>query len=119
LIYATPLIGIVALVAMMVFFWKRYGPGSGRSLGNKIASHLGIQRGLFYSILDHGVKDSRRDVLAALEKSKVGVEAASIQIAPTLLRGIERLEAHFGEQEMVNDAKPRISKLLVGIETKK
>ena len=90
------------------------GSGSGRSFGNDIAAHLGIKRSLFYSILDHGTKDSSRQLLASLAKSKVGVEAASVELGPTLVKGIERLEARFGQQDMVNDAKPKIGKLIPG-----
>ena len=112
LIYAPTVIGVVTLVAILVFFWRRSGLGSGRAFGNKIAAHIGIQRSLFYSILDHGTKDSSRELLASLAKSKYSAEAASVELGPTLVKGIERLEAHFGEQEMVNDAKPKIKKLI-------
>lgn len=113
LLYAPALLGVLTLVALLAFFWQRFGSGSGRTLGNQIAAHIGIQRGLFYSILDHGTKDSSRKLLASLAKSKMGVEAASAELGPVLLKGVERLEARFGVQDTVNDAKPKIAKLIV------
>ena len=112
MIPAAALVGVVAIVALLVFFWNRSGIGSGRSLGNRVAAHIGIQRSLFYSLLDHGVKGSSRDLLAALEKSKLSLDQASVKLGPSLSRGIERLEAHFGPQEMVEKAKPIVARLV-------
>ena len=93
MIYAPTVIGVVTLVAILVFFWRRSGLGSGRAFGNKIAAHIGIQRSLFYSILDHGTKDSSRELLASLAKSKYSAEAASVELGPTLVKGIEPHES--------------------------
>jgi hypothetical protein len=112
LIYLPTLVGLITLIAITVFLWKRLGPKSGRKLGNEIASYIGIKRSLFYSLLDHGSMDSSRNLLINAKKSGLAVEAATIELAPVLNKGIERLEAHFGEQEMVNDAKPRIRRFL-------
>ncbi|WP_296491651.1 hypothetical protein [Rhodoferax sp.] len=117
MIYAPTVIGVVTLLAILVFFWKRSGLGSGRRFGNKIAQHIGIQRSLFYSILDHGTRDTSRKLLASLANSKLGVAEASVELGPTLVKGVERLEAHFGEQEMVNDAKPKIMKLIASAQS--
>ena len=113
MIYAPIVVGVVAIIAILVFFWKRMGAGSGRAFGNDIATHLGIKRSLFYSILDHGTKDSSRQLLASLAHSKLDVEAASLELGPTLQKGIERLEARFGQQDSVDAAKPKIERLVV------
>ena len=110
MIYLPTVIGVLAFVAILFFSWKRVGSGSGRTFDNDIAAHLGIKRSLFYSILDHGTMDSSRKLLASLSKANLGVEAASVELGPTLVRGIERLETRFGQQDMVNDAKPKIKK---------
>lgn len=100
------------LTALLVFFWKRNGVGSGRTFGNRIAAHLGIPRSLFHSLLAHGVKGSYRDLLASLEKSKLDLDQASIALGPSLAKGIERLEARFGTQETVDKTKPIVARLV-------
>ncbi|WP_440108546.1 hypothetical protein [Acidovorax sp. BL-A-41-H1] len=110
--YFPALLGLVTIIALLVFFWKRSGFGSSRNLAHGIAKHIGIQRGLFYSILDHGTMDSSRKLLASLARSEMGVEAASVELGPTLLKGVERLEAHFGVQDSVTDARPKIQRLI-------
>jgi hypothetical protein len=112
LIHTAAIAGIVVLIALTVFFWRRSGIGSGRTFGNRIAAHIGISRSLFHSLLDHGAKGSSRDLLASLEKSKLDLDQASIELGPSLSRGIERLEAHFGSQEMVDKAKPIVARLV-------
>jgi hypothetical protein len=117
LIPAAAIVGIVTLIALLVFFWRLAGIGSGRAFGNRIASHLGIPRGLFHSLLQHGVKESSsRDLLASLEKSNPGLDRASVALGPTLSRGIERLEAHFGSQETVDRVKPIVARLVAQAE---
>lgn len=118
MIYTPAILGVVVLFALLVFFWKRSGPGSGRTFGNRIATHIGIPRNLFHSLLAHGVKDSSRELLVSLEKSKLDLDQASVKLAPTLSRGIERMEAHFGPQEMVDNAKPIVAKLMSASEHK-
>lgn len=100
------------MIALLVFFWKRSGIGSGRAFGNRIAAHIGIPRSLFHSILAHGAKGSPRALLASLEKSTPNLDQASKALGPALARGIERLEAHFGPQEMVDKAKPIVARLV-------
>jgi hypothetical protein len=112
MIFTPVIVGVVALVALAVFFWKRNGIGSGRAFGNRIAAHLGIPRSLFHSLLDHGVKDSSRELLASLEKKGLSLDEASVALAPTLSRGVERLEAHFGPQETVDQTKPIVARLV-------
>ena len=110
--------GIVVLVGLAVFFWKRSGIGSGRVFGNHIAAHLGIPKSLFHSLLVHGVRGSSRELLASLEKQKLSLDQAGAALGPSLSRGIERLEAHFGPQESVDKAKPIVAKLVSGAEQK-
>ena len=100
------------LFALAGFFWKRYGVGSGRAFGNKIAKHNGLSRSTFWYLIDNGTKGSSQDLLISLERSNMGVDQASIEIGPTLQRGIERLEARFGPQEMYDLAKPIVARLV-------
>jgi hypothetical protein len=118
LIYTPAILGVVVLLALLVFFWKRDGPGSGRAFGNRVANHIGIPKSLFQSLLAHGVKGSSRELLASLEKAKLDLDQASVQLAPTLSRGIERMEAHFGPQEMVDKAKPIVARLMSASENR-
>lgn len=86
--------------------------------GNRIAAHIGIPKSLFHSLLDHDVNESSRNLLASLEKSKLSLDQASVELGPSLSRGIKRLEAHFGPQEMVDKAKPIVARLMSAFEQK-
>lgn len=118
LIYTVAIMGIVVLVGLAVFLWKQLGPGSGRRFGNRVAAHVGIPRSLFYSLLVHGIKGSHLDLLASLKKSNMGLDQASAELGPPLARGIERLEARFGQQDSVDVAKPIVAKLVAALEQK-
>jgi hypothetical protein len=111
MMYLPTVFGLVVLVGLLVFFWKRSGPGSGRTFGNRIAAHLGIPKNVFYALLENGVKGSSRELLASLEKSKLGLQEASVALGPSLSRGLERLETRFGPQEMYDKAKPIVARL--------
>jgi hypothetical protein len=104
------------LLALAAFFWSCYGPGSGRAFGNKIAKHNNIPKNTFWYLLDNGVKGSALDILIALEKSAADLEQASVELAPILQRGMDRLETRFGPQSIYEDAKPTISRLLASSE---
>jgi hypothetical protein len=106
------LVGLVVLIGLVIYFWKRNGPGSGRSYGNRIAAHIGIPRQVFHGFLEYGVKGSPRDLLASLERSKLSLDEASIELGPSLSKGIERLEARFGTQEIYEKAKPIVARLV-------
>jgi hypothetical protein len=110
--YLTTLITLGLLVAGAAFLWKNFGPRSGRSFGNKIASHNDIARSTFWYLVDNGAKGSALDELKAIEQSTETLEQASIALAPTLQRGLERLEARFGPQNIYELAKPKIDRLV-------
>lgn len=116
MVHSAAIVGIVALIALLVFVWKQVGIGSGRSFGNRIAAHMGITRSLFYTLLNNGVKGTSRDLLVSLENSGLDLDQACIEIAPSLSRGIERLEARFGTQEMYEQVKPTVAKLMAAFE---
>ena len=118
MVHTAAIVGVVVLIALLAFFWRRSGIGSGRTFGNRIAAHIGIPRGLFHSLLDHGVKGSSRALLASLESAKIGLDQASVELGPSLSRGIDRLEARFGTQEMVDKAKPIVARLMSESEQK-
>jgi hypothetical protein len=118
LVHIQAVIGFLILVALAVFFWRRYGIGSGRAFGNRLAAHNGIPKNTFYYLLENGVKGSSREFLASLEQSNLSLDQASVAIAPSLSRGIERLEARFGTQEMYDKAKPIVARLLAESEQK-
>ena len=107
------LAGLLILAGLSVFFWRRLGAGSGRRFGNRVAAHINLPRNAFYALLDNGAKGSSRELLASMEKSKLELDQASIELAPSLQRGIERLEARFGPQDMYEKAKRIVARLLV------
>ena len=110
--YFPTIFGVFVLIGIAVFFWKRDGPGSGRAYGNRIAVHIGIPKKVFWPLIENGVTGSSRELLASLQQDGVSMHAASAQVAPYLVRGMERLEARFGTQEMYEQAKPRIAAVL-------
>lgn len=111
-LFLPALLGLVVLAGLAVFFWKRDGPGSGRVFGNRIAAHIGMPKHLFHALLDNGVGGSSRERLAALEKRGLGLHAAGVELAPTLRKGLERLENRFGPQEMYDKARPIVDGLV-------
>jgi hypothetical protein len=112
-------VGVVAVIALAVYFWKSFGTGSGRGLGNRVAAHIGMPQSLFYVLMDNGVKGSTRDLLVSLENANLDLEQASVELAPTLARGIERLEARFGTQESYEKIKPDVARLMAAFEKSK
>lgn len=109
----TTIIFIAAiLIALIFFLWKRFGIDSGRGFGNKIAKHNGLRRNTFWDLLKNGVEDSAFDFLKSLERSNMDLDQASIAVGPTLQKGIERLEARFGTQEIYEAAKPIVARLV-------
>jgi hypothetical protein len=110
--YLSTFIAFGALVAIASFFWSNYGPRSGRSFGNKIASYNDIARNTFWYLVTNGAKGSALDELKAIERSTETLEQASIALGPTLQRGLEILEARFGPQNMYELAKPKIDRLV-------
>ena len=106
------ILGVGVLIGLLVFFWRQVGAGSGRAFRNRIAAHLGISRSLFRTLLVNGVKGSPRDLLVSLEKSKPDLDQASIELGPSLSRGIDRLEARFGPQDMIDEVKPIVARLV-------
>jgi len=103
-------------LAFVVFLWRRWGPGSGRDFGNKIAKFNRIRRNTFWYLLVNGADDSALDLLVGIQQSTDSWEQASIELAPTLQRGLERLEKRFGPQGMYEEAKPIIARLLAASE---
>ncbi len=106
------LVGVVVLCALLVFFWRRNGIGSGRSYGNRIAAHIGIPKSLFHSLMAHGAPGGSRQLLASLEQANLTLEQASAELGPSLAKGIERMEAHFGPQETLEAVKPVVARLV-------
>lgn len=114
--YFPVIVGLLGLAGLAVFLWMRFGPGSGHGFGNRIAAHIGMPRNVFYAFLANGVKGSSGEFLQALEKSQLSLDEASIELAPSLSQGLERLEARFGPQMMYDKAKPIVARLVAEFE---
>jgi hypothetical protein len=112
MIYSAAIAGVAALLALLVFFWTRSGIGSGRAFGNRIAAHIGIPRNVFHMLMTHGVSGSPHELLASVARSTHGLDQASVQLGPTLAKGVNRMEARFGRQEMVDQVKPIVTRLV-------
>lgn len=102
----------VTWLALMTFVWTRGGLGKGRKYGNKIAAHLGMKGNFFHAVLDNGVDGQSLLLLFALEQAGLSVQQASVQLAPSLERGMIALENRFGPQEMISNAKPVVIRLV-------
>ena len=105
------------MVALIAFFWRQSGFGSGRAFGRRVAAHLGISQKVFHMLLVNGAEEPG-DFLKALEKSTPDLDQASIELGPVLARGIKRLEARFGTQEMIDNVKPIVARLVSAFERK-
>lgn len=105
-------INLLILAGLGVFFWKRHGKGSGRSFGHALARHLGLRRSTFWYLLENGAPGAALQRLAALEKAGVGLEQAGLELGPVLHKGLQRLEERFGPQEIYEQAKPVVARLL-------
>lgn len=104
---------IIAIPVLLMFFvWTRGGLGKGRKYGNKIARHLGMSNSFFHTALENGVTGPSLQLLAMLDSANLTLQQSSVQLAPSLERGLVTLEARFGRQEMIDDAKPIVSLLL-------
>ena len=110
------LVGLLGLVGVAVFFWVHNGPGSGRPFGNRVASHIGIPKNVFYALLENGAQGSSRELLASLQRSNLGLEEAGVKLGPALGRGLERLERRFGAQEIYDKVKPIVARLVAAAE---
>lgn len=109
--YIAAAVGVIWILAM-VLVWTRGGLGKGRKFGNKIAKHLGMSNNFFHSVLENGVSGSSLQLLAMLEGAGWSLERASIELAPSLDRGLIALESRFGRQQMIDSAKPVVAQLL-------
>lgn len=102
----------VIWVLFMVLIWTRGGLGKGRKFGNRIAKHLGMSNNFFHSVLENGVTGPSLQLLAMLEGAGCTLERASIELAPSLERGLIALENRFGRQELIDNAKPIVVQIL-------
>lgn len=109
---------MAVIFAMAAFFWKQFGLGSGRAFGSRIAVHLGMPKNVFHMLLANGAAEPG-DVLEALQKSTPDLAQASIELGPTLSKGIGRIEARFGPQEMIDQVKPVVARLVSEFEKKR
>jgi len=118
LVYFPVVVGVVALVGLVVYFWRQIGPRSGRAFGNRIAAHIGMPRNVFHGLLGHGTGGSSHELLASLESLSLTLDEASVELGPILNRGIERSEARFGAQEMYDRVKPIVARLIAEPESR-
>lgn len=106
----------LAIAAIWTLIWLRGGLSKGRKFGNKIAEHLGMSSSFFHSVLDNGVSGPSLQLLATLESAGCTLNRASVELAPSLKRGLFTLENRFGRQEMIDNAKPIVAQLMKGWE---
>ncbi len=98
-------------VAFMVFIWFRVGLSKGRKIGNKVATHIGIEKNLFHTILENGVSGPSLQMLSVFDNPYTSTDQISVMLAPSLTRGILALEQRFGPQTQLEQVKPIVSAL--------
>lgn len=118
MIYSVAIGGVVVILALVAFFWKQSGFGSGRAFGRRVAAHTGIPQKVFHMLLVNGAEEPG-DFMKALEKSTPDLDQASVELGPVLARGIKRIEARFGTQEMIDSVKPIVERLVSEFEMKR
>jgi hypothetical protein len=106
-------VGALVLVwfAKMALGWFGLGLGAGRKYGNQIADHLGLSRNLFHTILEHGVDGPSLVVLGSLKA--LPVDRAAVKLAPSMVRGLMKLEKKFGTQPQIEEAKQAVTHVFV------
>lgn len=77
-----------------------------RRIGKRIAIALGTPPNLFFSALEQ-VLPMYLNVLAQLEREGRGVSHATSILLPQFLSGLDALEARFGRQPAIDDARQR------------
>jgi hypothetical protein len=112
------LVSLAILIALAMFFWKQIGPGSGRAYGNRIARQIGLPRNTFWYLLENGADGTSMEILSALKGSGSDLHQAGVELGPTLQKGLKRLEARFGVQEIYEQAKPVVARLVASHEQK-
>lgn len=106
-------VGLLSVwIVFMILIWTKGGLRKGRKFGNKIAKHLGLTNNFFHSVLDNGTSGPSLQVLATLETGNLSVHQASVELGPSLNRGLAQLETKFGPQEMIENAKPVVMNLV-------
>lgn len=105
-------IAIAIPVVLILLLWTRGSLGKGRKYGNKIARHLGMTNSFFHTVLENGVTGPSLQVLAMLDGAGSTLQQSSVQLAPSLERGLIALENRFGRQEMIETAKPVVAALM-------
>lgn len=106
---------IVILVVWLLFMaliWKRMGVWSGRSYGNALAKYLGWSSGFFHTALDEGSGSSGLLLLNTLKQQGLSHHEATVRLSPYLARGLNALDARFGPQAMIEQARPTAESLL-------
>lgn len=103
---------IVVWLGFLIVAWMKGGLGAGRKFGNKLAGHLNINKNLFHSLLDNGIEGPSLQFLGMLERTGMSLQEASMELGPSLQRGIDALESRFGRQAAIDEVKPLVSKLV-------
>jgi len=104
----------LCLLVLIVYFFVGYSFGfhKGIKFGNQIANHLGMRNKFFHVVLENGVNGGQSlMVLGALAKAEFNIERASVELGPSLMRGLYKLEERFGQQKEIDDAKPIATRL--------
>ncbi|UCV12810.1 hypothetical protein KI614_06245 [Dechloromonas denitrificans] len=71
-----------------------------------------MSNNFFHTVLENGVTGPSLQVLAMLDGAGLTLQQSSVQLAPSLERGLVALENRFGRQEMIEAAKPVVTALL-------
>ena len=108
-----------AMIGFLMWRWVAGGFHKGRRYGNRIAAHLGMEKNLFHTLVEHGgVPAYPLMYLSSLHQAGLSEHDAAVILAPALRNGLLDLDARFGAQKQLEAAKPVIAKLLQELESR-
>jgi hypothetical protein len=80
-----------------------------RRIGKRVASNLNIRPSVFFSAIEQTLP-LYLTLLAALEREGLGVPHATRTLLPYLETGLDALEARFGQQAMIDEARIEVER---------
>ncbi|MBV1928494.1 MAG: hypothetical protein KUG81_03175 [Gammaproteobacteria bacterium] len=84
----------------------------GRRIGKKVAHSFNIKPNLFFTSLEQSLP-MYLHTLALMEREGLGVDEVKEMTAPFVLQGLDALESSFGQQDLIEDTRRKVSNYIV------
>jgi hypothetical protein len=95
-------------ISLLIIFGTISTFAEGRRIGKKVARSLNIDSNLYFTSLEQ-VMPMYLNFLATMERQGAGVEEVKALTIPMLEQGLDTLEARFGKQPKIDDARIKIT----------